>query len=233
MPTIYANAVGLLLFTEQIRAEIQSIRPVILIGEGIRHDATHAGLSAFENSRLRQWPRLLVSGVDFSSGDLMGEVASLLLGFLLGLVPPWFTRRQRLKAHWWALRAELAECREKAETLLSESDRFQTPLYRLPTNAFQVSFPIILADCAIDESEARALTRCFSQIQDINRGLDNAAEFYKEANTGKLHTEHNRNCLKARALIEGIEGKRALMTPAKEIIDRKVALPWWKLAKIA
>jgi hypothetical protein len=50
----------------------------------------------------------------------MGEIASLLLGFLLGLVPPWFSRKRRLKAHWWALRAELSECGEKAEMLLKD-----------------------------------------------------------------------------------------------------------------
>ena len=108
-----------------------------------------------------------------------------------------------------------------------------SPLYRLPTNAFAVSFPLVLADCAIDESEVLTLTRCFSLIHDINRGLDNAAEMYKKDDVVKLQAEHNRNCLKARSLVLNVEDKPALMDPAEAVIDRKIALPWWKLAKIA
>ena len=161
----------------------------------------------------------------------MGDVASLLLGLLLGLVPAWFVRKRRLKAHWWALRAELNECQEKAQTLLK--DRIASPLYRLPTTAFTVSFPIVLADCAIDEEEARALTRCFGLIQDINRGLDNAAALYMASDPAKMHDEHNRSCLKARILIEGLDEAEPLVGPAAAVINRKIALPWWKLAKIA
>jgi hypothetical protein len=66
-----------------------------------------------------------------------------------------------------------------------------------------------------------------------NRGLDNAAEMYKINDIMKLQVEHNRNCLKARTLLEGSDTKPALLPAAMEVINRKVSLPWWKLAKIA
>jgi hypothetical protein len=77
----------------------------------------------------------------------MIEVALLLFGILIGLLPPWFARKRRLKTHWCALRAEMDECSDKAGILLR--DNIQSPLYRLPVNAFTISFPIVLADGAV------------------------------------------------------------------------------------
>jgi hypothetical protein len=79
----------------------------------------------------------------------MQEFLLVLLGFFLGLIPQWLQRKRRLKAHWCALSAEIEQCREKAETLLG--DNVMSPLYRFPVMAYQASFPILLADGAVQE----------------------------------------------------------------------------------
>ena len=64
-------------------------------------------------------------------------------------------------------------------------------------------------------------------MQDINRGLDNAAEMY-EVESDKLEKEYERNCLKAKTLFFGKDGQESLFEPAKRIVDAKIDLPWWK-----
>ena len=69
--------------------------------------------------------------------------------------------------------------------------------------------------------------RCFDQVEDINRGLDNAAEMYK-LGSDKVEKEYQRNCLKAKALLFGEGGQENLIEPAKKIVDAKIKLSWWK-----
>ena len=108
----------------------------------------------------------------------------MLLGFALGLVPVWLDRKRRLKTHWSAIRAELELCRERASTLLRDSIR--SPLYRLPLSAYQSSFAVLLAEGALSESEVLTMGRFFCQVQDINRGLDNAAAMLNADNADVL-----------------------------------------------
>ena len=65
-------------------------------------------------------------------------------------------------------------------------------------------------------------------MQDINRGLDYASEMYKLGNNEKLEKEHERNCLKAKALLFGEDGEESLFEPAKKIIDSKISVSWWR-----
>jgi hypothetical protein len=67
------------------------------------------------------------------------EVASLVIGFLLGLVPGWVARGRRLRGHWAALRAELELCADRGEALLTH--HVGAPLYRFPTMAYEPSLP--------------------------------------------------------------------------------------------
>ena len=157
----------------------------------------------------------------------MFEVLLVLLAFFLVLVPPWLQRKWRLKTHWCALRAEIVQCREKAETLISKEGKM-SPLYRLPVMAYQTSFPVLLADGAVHENEVSVIGRFFCQAQDINRGLDNAAEMFKAGNDEKLKQEFNRNCLKVKEMIEPKDGEKSLYTQAKTVIDYKISLRWWQ-----
>ena len=58
------------------------------------------------------------------------EALLILIGFVLGFVPPWLDRKRRLRAHLQAIRAEMQLARERAIMLLN--DNVLAPLYRLP-----------------------------------------------------------------------------------------------------
>ena len=160
----------------------------------------------------------------------MKELLLILFGFFLGMIPPWFARKRRLKAHWCALRADIAQCKEKAETLLR--DNVMSPLYRLPLISYQVSFPVLLADGAVTENEIIIIGRFFSLAEEINRGLDNAAEMVLSGDQQKIQQEFNRNCFKARAMIEAREGLESLFDEAIKILKSKLSLKWWSLGSI-
>ena len=151
------------------------------------------------------------------------EVASLVIGFLLGLVPGWVARGRRLRGHWGALRAELELCADRGQALLTH--HVGAPLYRFPTMAYEASLPILLAEADVSEEEAMALGRFYCQVQDINRGLDNAAAVILD--TQRLEQEFQRNVLKCRDLIEG---EQSLYEVARQLVDGKVATPWWRTA---
>lgn len=161
----------------------------------------------------------------------MYEVGILILGMLIGTIPGWYSRKRRLRTHWAALRAEMEHCKEKAETIIGKSSDplVLSPLYRLPLMSYQVSFPILLADGALSEEEAMSLSRFYSQVQDINRGLDNASEMYKN-DSKLLMDEHKRYKLKANGLLESKVDGKSMYEIAKNIIDMKLAQKWWRHA---
>ena len=163
----------------------------------------------------------------------MRDVIFVFLGMLIGLLPPWFTRKRRLKTHWRALRAEIVQCYEKATTIFTSDPLIMTPLYRLPLMTYQTSFPILLADGAVSESEVKILGRFFSQVQDINRGLDNAAEMNKSDKDLNLKEEFNRNCIKAKGLALQQDQEPSLYDQAMAIVDKKADQPWWCYASQA
>ncbi len=161
----------------------------------------------------------------------MKEIFLIIFGFLLGMIPPWFMRKRRLKTHWCALRADMEQCNEKTEKLLK--DNIMSPLYRLFLIAYQVSFPVLLADGAVEENEVLLIGRFFNMAEELNRGLDNAAEMLKIGNDQRLQQEFNRNCLKAKVLIEANDRNDSMYAEAKRIIDSKISTKWWQFIKYA
>jgi len=107
-----------------------------------------------------------------------------------------------------------------------------SPLYRLPLISYQVSFPVLLADGAVTENEIIIIGRFFSLAEEINRGLDNAAEMVLSGDQQKIQQEFNRNCLKAKAMIEAREGLESLFDEAIKILKSKLSLKWWSLGSI-
>ena len=110
--------------------------------------------------------------------SVMEELLLILLGFLLGLIPNWWAKQSRLKIHFAALRAEIQLCRDQAETYLKAN--VMAPLYRLPTKAYEASLPVLLTDAALDEQDVRDLLRFYGQVEDLNRGLENASQLAME-----------------------------------------------------
>ena len=93
---------------------------------------------------------------------VMKDIFLVLFGFVLGWLPAWANRRRRLKTHWSAIRAELDLCSERASALLH--DAVQSPLYRLPSSAYLASFPALLTEGALTESEYSTMGRFFCQV---------------------------------------------------------------------
>ena len=159
----------------------------------------------------------------------MYEVIFVLLGFFLALIQPWFLRKRRLKTHWAALRAELNLCQESV--MMFHNDKVMAPLYRLPLKAYEASFPVLLADGAVAEDEALTLSRCFGLIEEINRGLDNAASANMADQEIKMKAEYNRNLLKASKLIGSESEGESMLETAKKLIGAKLSQQWWKLSR--
>jgi hypothetical protein len=148
------------------------------------------------------------------------EIVLVLLGFILGWIPQWFDRSRRIKSHWGALRAEALLCKNSAHALLM--DGVMAPLYRLPTVAFESAFPILLIEGELPEEEVLIINRFFAQVQDINRGLDNATAMNQVGKESKLKEEYNRLLLKAKALVEGSNGTGGLSRDTFELINKKL-----------
>ncbi len=122
-------------------------------------------------------------------------IIGVMLGFALGLIPPWWVRRRRLLGHWRVLRVEIEACGRFAESLLDE--QVQSPLYRLPVLSYEISYPAILAEGASTGREISTLTKFFGHVLEVNRGLGNADEWLKIGDDGKLKRERDRINLKA------------------------------------
>lgn len=113
-------------------------------------------------------------------GDKLPDVLLVILGFLLGVIPSWWAKKMTIRNHWANLSVELVACKDLAETYLR--DHIMCPLYRLPTVAFQTSFPNLIALGQLTEEEINVLSRFSTQVQNLNRGLDNAS------NIGMINT---------------------------------------------
>ncbi|MCW5605102.1 MAG: hypothetical protein KIT18_11215 [Burkholderiales bacterium] len=120
----------------------------------------------------------------------MIEVFLVILGFALGFGVDFVRRHRMKKAHWKILGAEIEVCNERAKWYLERT--VSAPLYRLPTSAFSVSFPILVSEAAMDASEFSSLVKYYSWAEDINRGLEYAADAAGQGETERLKREENR-----------------------------------------
>ena len=163
-------------------------------------------------------------------GELMPagtkEVFLIIFGFLLGFVPSWLDRKRRLKTHLQAIRAEMHLARDRANMLLN--DNIMAPLYRLPVSAYQTSFPVLLAEGVLSEDGALTLGDYFCQVQDINRGLDNATATAHANDDAGVRREYNRLLLKAKRLMEESPQGHALYADGLAVVEQQLSRPWWR-----
>lgn len=146
------------------------------------------------------------------------ELAGVILGFLLGLIPGFFDRKRRIKTHLGALRGELTACLERVAVL--QNDNVMAPLYRLPTFTLDSSLAVLLTEGGLSESECLVLVKYASQVRDINRGLDNADELRKNGKLDELRAEFERNKGKASSLAGDISNN------VKKVLDKKMPVCW-------
>lgn len=115
------------------------------------------------------------------------EALLVFLGFSLGFAVDWIRRWKMRKAHWKILGAEVSLCAERARWY--KEGTVKTPLYRLPTSAFHVSFPVLVSEADLSTDEFKSLIEYYSWAEDINRGLDNAADAAKANDSTRLEKE--------------------------------------------
>jgi len=149
------------------------------------------------------------------------DIALVVLGFGLALVPIYVARRRRLKAHWAALSAEADICQRLARTYLA--DGVAASLYRLPEAAFSVSFPALLADGAVSKDEITELAWFWGRVQDINRGLENANNAINSDQRDRLTSEVDRLKVKCRELLEGRGGSEGSASAVRRILESHAA----------
>ena len=146
---------------------------------------------------------------------LTGAGVGAVLGFVLSQTKDWLSRRRRRKAHWAALRAEIKYCGSQASTYLG--DQVAAPLYRLPTIAYGHSLGALLSDGAVDEAEVEALITFYSEVETLNRGLDQAHDARGDGPT--LENELRRNRVKAKRLKPPETGAN-YYSVALDVVDR-------------
>lgn len=133
---------------------------------------------------------------------IIGTLAGVALGFLLNEAKFLWYRKKRLKTLWASLLIDLRTSSEKGQMYLN--DRIKAPLYRLPTEGFDTSIPLLLAEGAISQNEFSIISKAFSNIKDLNRGLDIATDLLKSGaneNDPTLQNVYSRNLLYAKKLI--------------------------------
>lgn len=154
------------------------------------------------------------------------DVLLLVLGFVLGLIPTWWSSKRKTRTHWAALRAEIAFC--SARALIYMKDEVQAPLYRLPTQAYSASLPVLLGEGEVTESDMSALLDFYCQVEDVNRGLDDAAEAHKNNNTALLKETYKRNLRKCEPLVEKVGRPLDYFTTAMNAVNAHLSprLSW-------
>ena len=120
----------------------------------------------------------------------MENALLVVLGFVLGFVADWFRPKRMRKAHWGMLGAEISICTKKANWYINRT--VSAPLYRLPTSAFGVSFPVLVSEADLTPDEFESLIEYYSWAGDINRGLDNASDAAEADNSVRLQKEEAR-----------------------------------------
>jgi hypothetical protein len=115
-------------------------------------------------SCVSNWLTPLVSGAIGIVGVCVGGVFPFLLAR--------WQRNKRQFGHWSAMSAEVDLCKGLAETYVNGNK--MAPLYRLPTVSYDVGYPALLADGAVDNDEAMAILRFYLQVTQIKRGLEYA-----------------------------------------------------------
>jgi hypothetical protein len=195
-----------------------------------RHPPQSGGHSDQRQSRSIRCDENPVIILDMSSDafyGLVGVIIGALLAALLTWIPASLDRKRRIKANWHIIDQDIVLSHGRLSTL-AKGDVL-SPLYRLPLLGYEISLPALVADSAIGPDQYLVLSDFFLQVQDINRGLDQAASAVSISNDHAIKLESNRNGLKARALLQGREGDpEPLYDQAKRIVQEQLARPWWR-----
>ena len=134
---------------------------------------------------------------------LTGALSAVVGAFVGWMLHVGYNRLKIIKINesgWNVILAEAANCHEYSIEFISA--KILSPQYRLPTIAYQVSYPLLISHGLVSREEAIELSNYFSRVDDLNRGLENANSLLLAGNKDLLSELHDRNILKARSLKE-------------------------------
>jgi hypothetical protein len=159
--------------------------------------------------------------------SLLGAIVGVILAAVLVWIPTWLDRKRRIKSSWHVIDKDIILCHNRLSTLAK--GEVLSPLYRLPVLGYQMSLPVLVAESAIEPEQYLTLSDFLLQVQDINRGLDQAAYALSNGNARTIRVESNRNGMKATALLHGRSGDpEPLYDGAARIVKTQLAVPWWR-----
>lgn len=107
--------------------------------------------------------------MDIAIVTIVGALAATVLGFFLSLTPTWLNTRKERKSHTLAIQYEINRCCEIAAAMKKES--IKSPLYRLPSSTYTVSFPILLR-LGCKKLDMEKVSELYNEVETLNRGLD-------------------------------------------------------------
>ena len=150
------------------------------------------------------------------SSGLLGAIIVFIGGYAVRFVG----QRRQIRGNWGALYAEVQQCGVLAETYRLAG--VAATSYRLPTVCYQNSLPSLLSLYGITEQETSILLKFYSQVETVNRGLDQADLAYQAQDQVRLQGEFSRLLLKC-AEIESPAG--VLFAKARDVSERRKSQP--------
>jgi hypothetical protein len=133
-------------------------------------------------------------------GALLGAAIGAVLGSCIPLV--WTSRQRRLEriGELVGMQVELRLQQMDMDALLN--DPVQSPLYRLPVSIFERALPKLIGEKKLTVNEISLLVEYVNRVDELNRGLDRAAEASTTtANGWVVEGEYNRNRDKAKKML--------------------------------
>jgi hypothetical protein len=154
------------------------------------------------------------------TGVLIGGVLGAVLG---SSIPLGWRVWQRRRERRGEIRAMQAELRLAEMDMTSLIDEVAAPLYRLPLSMFERALPKLIGEGELTFNEIGLLVEYVNRAEELNRGLDRAAEASMVAANFMLPGEFERNQLKAEAILREIlqrHGNRSLRDGAWDALLR-------------
>ncbi len=149
--------------------------------------------------------------------EITTALIGVIVGFVLSELKESLKIRKRATVHFKAIKAEIEFCSQMAQVFIR--DKVAAPLYRLPTKAYEVSLPQLLADAATNEHELRAIQRFYMQVESLNRGLCQAELARNDKD--RMNEEFSRNYTKAKYLLSTGETTDSFFTEAHNLLQKR------------
>lgn len=153
-----------------------------------------------------------IQNMSIGDGGIIGLIG-VLLGFFLNSFWGYLTIKNENKAHKKAILEEVKQCAKLSKALLE--DNVLAPSYKLPTEIYRNSFPILMKNKALNKNQIECLQSYYIDVESLNRGIEiNQLLWIESQPSGKekIKSGHERNKLKSERLKEDGEYYKNLLS---------------------